>query len=122
MSAHTHYVQVDRYEEYPKMRELIQRKDSLVAQRATPAFFMQVNYPAFPPTCLKPLGKTCPIRFHAYAAAHKDSVSLSSDMHDISCIRASRVATMGRSSIFKTPCSSSPLEKLLSPCRLICGS
>lgn len=35
-------MQVDRYEEYPKMRELIHRKDSLVAQRATPAYFMQV--------------------------------------------------------------------------------
>lgn len=57
MSAHTHYVQVDRYEEYPKMRELIQRKDSLVAQRATPAFFMQVNYPAFPPSCLDPCAR-----------------------------------------------------------------
>ncbi len=44
-------MQVDRYEEYPKMRELIQRKDNLVAQRATPAFFMQVDYPPCPP-CL----------------------------------------------------------------------
>ena len=35
--------QVDRYEEYPKMRELIQRKDSLVAQRATPPYFIQAG-------------------------------------------------------------------------------
>ena len=41
---HAPDTQVDRYEEYPKMRELIHRKDSLVAQRATPAYFMQVFY------------------------------------------------------------------------------
>lgn len=38
-------VQVDRYEEYPKMRELIQRKDDLVAQRATPPYYLNVSYP-----------------------------------------------------------------------------
>ena len=36
-------LQVDRYEEYPKMRELIQRKDDLVAQRATPPYYLNVN-------------------------------------------------------------------------------
>ena len=37
--------QMDRYEEYPKMRELIQRKDDLVAQRATPPYFLKVPQP-----------------------------------------------------------------------------
>lgn len=41
-------LQVDRYEEYPKMRELIQRKDSLVAQRATPPYFIQVGSRTLP--------------------------------------------------------------------------
>ena len=36
-------LQVDRYEEYPKMRELIQRKDDLVAQRATPPYYLNVS-------------------------------------------------------------------------------
>ncbi|CAL8465627.1 g5163 [Coccomyxa elongata] len=34
---------VDRYEEYPKMRELIQRKDDLVAQRATPPYYLNAD-------------------------------------------------------------------------------
>ena len=37
------HAQLDRYEEYPKMRELIQRKDDLVAQRATPPYFLKVT-------------------------------------------------------------------------------
>jgi hypothetical protein len=36
-------LQMDRYEEYPKMRELIQRKDDLVAQKATPPYYLNVN-------------------------------------------------------------------------------
>ncbi len=35
--------QMDRYEEYPKMRELIQRKDDLVAQKATPPYYLNVS-------------------------------------------------------------------------------
>jgi hypothetical protein len=36
-------MQVDRYEEYPKMSELVRRKDELVAQRATPPYYMKVT-------------------------------------------------------------------------------
>ena len=36
-------MQVDRYEEYPKMRELTQRKDDLVAKRATPPYYLNVS-------------------------------------------------------------------------------
>lgn len=35
--------QSDRFEEYPKMRELVMRKDQLVAQRATPPFYLNVR-------------------------------------------------------------------------------
>ncbi|KAK9918982.1 hypothetical protein WJX75_008465 [Coccomyxa subellipsoidea] len=34
---------MDRYEEYPKMRELIQRKDDLVAQKATPPYYLNAD-------------------------------------------------------------------------------
>lgn len=49
-------IQVDRYEEYPKMRELIQRKDDLVAQRATPPYYLNVSYLLFgkQPSILEP--------------------------------------------------------------------
>ncbi|KAK9828073.1 hypothetical protein WJX81_008698 [Elliptochloris bilobata] len=33
----------DRFEEYPKMRELVIRKDQLVAQRATPPFYLKAD-------------------------------------------------------------------------------
>ena len=36
-------MQTDRYEEYPKLRELVVRKDELVRHRATPPYFMKVR-------------------------------------------------------------------------------
>jgi hypothetical protein len=36
-------VQTDRYEEYPKLKELVQRKDELVSVRATPPYYLKVN-------------------------------------------------------------------------------
>ncbi len=35
--------QSDRFGEYPKMRELVMRKDQLVAQRTTPPFYLKVG-------------------------------------------------------------------------------
>ena len=36
--------QSDRFGEYPKMRELVVRKDQLVAQRATPPFYLKARW------------------------------------------------------------------------------
>lgn len=36
-------MQVDRYEEYPKMSELIKKKDDMAAQRATPPYYIKVS-------------------------------------------------------------------------------
>ncbi|GAQ87453.1 Methyltransferase [Klebsormidium nitens] len=33
----------DRFEEYPKLKELIQRKDRLIAERATPPMYLQMD-------------------------------------------------------------------------------
>ena len=35
-------MQTDRYEEYPKLKELVIRKDELVAVRATPPYYLKV--------------------------------------------------------------------------------
>ena len=35
-------LQTDRYAEYPKLKELVERKDGLIAARATPPFFLKV--------------------------------------------------------------------------------
>ena len=35
-------LQTDRYAEYPKLKELVERKDGLIASRATPPAFLQV--------------------------------------------------------------------------------
>lgn len=37
-------MQTDRYEEYPKLRELIQRKDDLAEARATPPYYLKVSF------------------------------------------------------------------------------
>lgn len=36
-------LQTDRYAEYPKLKELVERKDGLIAARATPPFFLKVG-------------------------------------------------------------------------------
>ena len=36
-------MQTDRYEEYPKLKELVNRKDDLVAVRATPPYYLKVR-------------------------------------------------------------------------------
>lgn len=36
-------VQTDRYAEYPKLKELVERKDALIAARATPPTFLKVR-------------------------------------------------------------------------------
>lgn len=35
-------LQTDRYAEYPKLKELVERKDGLIATRATPPMFLKV--------------------------------------------------------------------------------
>ncbi len=40
-------VQTDRYAEYPKLKELVERKDALIAARATPPTFLKVCMPLF---------------------------------------------------------------------------
>lgn len=44
-------LQTDRYEEYPKLKELVNRKDNLVAMRATPPYYLKVDVTAFFTAC-----------------------------------------------------------------------
>ncbi|CAB3997047.1 alkaline phosphatase-like isoform X1 [Paramuricea clavata] len=37
----------DRFEEYPKLKELIRLKDEIIAKRATPPMYLQCNFEAF---------------------------------------------------------------------------
>lgn len=46
-------LQTDRYEEYPKLKELVQRKDELVSMRATPPYYLKASNP---PISLAALG------------------------------------------------------------------
>lgn len=36
-------LQTDRYAEYPKLKELVERKDSMAKHHATPPMFLQVS-------------------------------------------------------------------------------
>lgn len=36
-------LQTDRYEEYPKLKELVMRKDALAAARATPPYYLKAR-------------------------------------------------------------------------------
>lgn len=40
--------QTDRYEEYPKLKELITRKDELVRARASPPYYLKANLKDLP--------------------------------------------------------------------------
>ena len=39
---------MDRYSEYPKLKTLVERKDGLIASRATPPAFLQVFHVFYP--------------------------------------------------------------------------
>ena len=97
------------------MRELIQRKDSLVAQRATPAFFMQVDHPPpCPPTCLDPWAGPALGAFMLLLLPTKIpslSISAAACINVHASVPACQLkATTGPLRSFKNPCSSSPLE------------
>ena len=38
-------LQMDRYEEYPKLKELVMRKDEMVSARATPPYYLKAHPP-----------------------------------------------------------------------------
>ena len=38
-------LQTDRYEEYPKLKELVMRKDEMVSVRATPPYYLKAHPP-----------------------------------------------------------------------------
>lgn len=42
-------LQTDRYEEYPKLKELVLRKDELIAARATPPYYLKASLSAAVP-------------------------------------------------------------------------
>ncbi len=56
-------VQTDRYAEYPKLKELVERKDGLIAARATTPTFLKVRF-QLPPMC-KYFSSSCQLLFIA---------------------------------------------------------
>ena len=62
-------LQTDRYAEYPKLKELVERKDGLIAARATPPTFLKVSsvWHIYDFT----ICQTYDVQFTAYANLHR---------------------------------------------------